>query len=57
MYARHLCEKSGVKFILGRPQGELQELITENQGSGKRVTGIKTCDGLSHLADLVVVAC
>ncbi|OGE50367.1 hypothetical protein PENARI_c017G11325 [Penicillium arizonense] len=57
VYARHLCEKAGVKFILGRPQGELQELITENQDSGKRVTGIKTRDGLSHSADLVVVAC
>ncbi|OQD74928.1 hypothetical protein PENDEC_c009G00674 [Penicillium decumbens] len=57
VYARHLCQKAGVKFVLGRPQGELQDLIVDKSGSSKRVTGIKTCDGLTHSADLVVVAC
>jgi hypothetical protein len=46
-----------VKFILGRPHGELEELITEQAGSQKRVTGIRTKDGVSHSAGLVIVAC
>lgn len=57
VYARFLCEKAGVKFILGRPQGQLESLVVEGSGSSKKVTGIKTCDGLTHDADLVVVAC
>lgn len=57
MYARHLCEKAGVKFVLGQPQGELEHLIVNGSGASKKVTGIKTCDGRSHSADLVVVAC
>ncbi|KAJ5095638.1 hypothetical protein NUU61_004994 [Penicillium alfredii] len=57
VYARHLCEKAGVKFVLGQPQGELDQLIVSKSGSSKRVAGIRTRDGLSHLADLVVVAC
>ncbi|KAJ5569878.1 uncharacterized protein N7459_009308 [Penicillium hispanicum] len=57
VYARHLCEKAGVKFVLGRPQGELDNLIVDQSGSSKRITGIKTRDGLSHSADLVIVAC
>ncbi|KAJ5111990.1 hypothetical protein N7532_000035 [Penicillium argentinense] len=57
VYARHLCVKAGVKFILGRPQGELDQLIVERSQSSKRVTGIKTRDGRAHNADFVVVAC
>lgn len=57
MYARYLCQKAGVKFVLGRPHGELDHLITEGNGSDKRIKGIRTCDGLAHAADLVVVAC
>ncbi|KAF3027388.1 hypothetical protein E8E15_008192 [Penicillium rubens] len=57
VYARYLCQKAGVKFVLGRPHGELDHLITEGNGSDKRIKGIRTCDGLAHAADLVVVAC
>ncbi|OQE75587.1 hypothetical protein PENNAL_c0073G09655 [Penicillium nalgiovense] len=57
VYARYLCQKAGVKFVLGHPQGELDHLITKQNGSDKRVKGIKTCDGSTHAADLVVVAC
>lgn len=57
VYARHLCVNAGVKFVLGRPHGELENLIIEGSGSSKRATGIKTRDGQSHSADLVVVAC
>ncbi|EOO03944.1 putative sarcosine oxidase protein [Phaeoacremonium minimum UCRPA7] len=56
-YARHLCEQEGVKFVLGEPRGKLQDLIRIENGTNKKVTGIKTCDGLVHQADLVIVAC
>ncbi|CAG8899629.1 unnamed protein product [Penicillium egyptiacum] len=57
VYARYLCQKAGVKFVLGRPRGELEHLITEQDGSDRSVKGIKTRDGLTHPADLVIVAC
>ena len=56
-YARFLCVKAGVKFVLGEPQGKLERLIVEEHDLKKTVTGIKTCDGQSHSADLVIVAC
>lgn len=49
--------KEGVKFVLGEPHGKLQDLIRTGNGAEKKVTGIKTCDGLTHNADLVIVAC
>ncbi|KAF2167794.1 hypothetical protein M409DRAFT_65895 [Zasmidium cellare ATCC 36951] len=57
VYARHLCEKAGVKFVLGEPQGYLESLIIETLDKQKRVAGIRTRDGSCHLADVVVVAC
>lgn len=57
VYARHLCEKAGVKFVLGESEGYLESLIIERSGQQNRVTGIKTRDSLTHPADLVVVAC
>ncbi|CAG8207395.1 unnamed protein product [Penicillium salamii] len=57
VYARHLCQKAGVKFVLGRPNGELDHLLVEGSGAKKQVKGIKTRDGLTHLSDLVVLAC
>ncbi|KAM6509895.1 hypothetical protein FALCPG4_017530 [Fusarium falciforme] len=56
IYAKFLCEQVGVKFVLGDPQGKLSSLIVENDGLNKRVAGIKTCDGLRHFGDLVIVA-
>ncbi|KAJ4197101.1 hypothetical protein NW759_016364 [Fusarium solani] len=56
IYAKFLCEQVGVKFVLGDPQGKLSSLIIENDGLNKRVAGIKTCDGLRHFGDLVIVA-
>ncbi|KAL4916508.1 FAD dependent oxidoreductase [Aspergillus aurantiobrunneus] len=57
VYARHLCEKAGVTFVLGKPHGELDALITDKSGPSKKVTGIRTRDGRTHSADLVIVAC
>ncbi|KAH7131605.1 FAD dependent oxidoreductase [Dactylonectria estremocensis] len=56
VYAKFLCEQAGVNFVLGDPQGKFSSLIIENDGVHKRVAGIKTCDGLRHFGDLVVVA-
>lgn len=56
MYARFLCEQAGVQFVLGEHTGRVERLITEQNGLGKKVKGIKTADGLSHLGDLLIVA-
>ncbi|KAJ6141554.1 hypothetical protein N7470_009944 [Penicillium chermesinum] len=56
VYARFLCEKLGVKFVLGDPAGKIDRLMVEDTGSSKRVKGIKTVDGLTHTGDLVIVA-
>ncbi|KAJ5155578.1 hypothetical protein N7492_008381 [Penicillium capsulatum] len=57
VYARFLCEQAGVKFILGEPHGKVESLVTEQRGPSKKITGVTTCDGQTHLADLTVVAC
>lgn len=57
VYARFLCVQAGVKFVLGEPQGKLETLITEANGSQRKVIGIKTYDGQSHFGDLIIVAC
>lgn len=51
-FALHLCRKAGVKFHLGPGQGELQSLSRHDES----VIGIRTVDGKSHIASLVVVA-
>jgi hypothetical protein len=57
VWARHLCVKAGVRFILGPEKGKLQQLVIEHTPSGRRVTGITTVDGRRHAADVVVMAC
>lgn len=56
VYARFLCEKAGVKFVLGDPQGKLSNVVIDENGAQKRVKGIKTDDGLTHFGDLVIIA-
>ncbi|KPM45240.1 hypothetical protein AK830_g1280 [Neonectria ditissima] len=56
VYARFLCVQAGVNFVLGEPQGKLETLIIENNGTQKRVAGIKTCDRKRHFGDLVIIA-
>ncbi|RSL78345.1 hypothetical protein CEP52_017639 [Fusarium oligoseptatum] len=57
VYARHLCERAGVKFVLGDTRGRMDNLIIEKRGAKQRATGIQTSDGKSHYADVVIVAC
>ena len=57
VWARHLCEKQGVKFVLGPQQGKLARVIIEGEGRSKKARGIETVDGKRHKADVVVVAC
>lgn len=45
-----------MKFVLGERQGKIERFITEQNGSDKKVKGIRTADGLSHFGDLVIVA-
>ncbi|KAJ5362208.1 hypothetical protein N7541_003052 [Penicillium brevicompactum] len=56
VFARHLCVKAGVKFVLGDPKGKFTSFITEKNGRDKKITGIMTADGLRHMSDIVIVA-
>jgi sarcosine oxidase/L-pipecolate oxidase len=53
VWAMHLARKCGVKFVLG-DKGRMSSLIKQEDSS--KIVGIKTADGVSHLADLVVIA-
>ena len=57
VWARHLCERQGVKFVLGSERGRLKDLVTTGSGPAREVVGITTEDGEQHRADVVVVAC
>lgn len=50
-WALHRCRELGVKFVLGEP-GKVAELLYNSD----KVVGLKTEEGNSYLADLVVVA-
>ncbi|KAB8293065.1 hypothetical protein EYC80_007425 [Monilinia laxa] len=52
LWAMHLARKSGVKFVIGE-NGRLASLIKESDG---KVVGVKTADGVSHRAELVIIA-
>lgn len=51
-YAQYLCTKAGVKFVFGAA-GKVVELVKEDN----KVVGVKTEDGQTHRADLVILAC
>ncbi|KAL1734036.1 FAD dependent oxidoreductase-domain-containing protein [Schizophyllum commune] len=51
-YAQYLCIKAGVKFVFGEA-GKVINLVKEE---GK-VVGVKTADGQTHRADIVILAC
>jgi sarcosine oxidase/L-pipecolate oxidase len=57
IWARHLCQKAGVHFVLGPDVGKLDTLIVEQTAAGKKVKGLKTADGKNHLADVTIIAC
>lgn len=49
----------GVKFFFGSESGAVESLVKEDSGSfpgKKKVTGLKTKNGIIHKADVVVVA-
>ncbi|KAJ9145110.1 FAD dependent oxidoreductase [Pleurostoma richardsiae] len=48
----------GVVFRFGPEEGAFESLLEESAGSsgGKRAAGLKTKDGMSHSADVVVIA-
>ncbi|KAG9686125.1 nucleotide-binding domain-containing protein, partial [Aureobasidium melanogenum] len=51
-YALYLCQKAGVNLHLGSSVGKFYSFLK----SGTAVTGIKTADGKSHKAALVIMA-
>ncbi|KAK8217341.1 hypothetical protein M8818_001594 [Zalaria obscura] len=51
-FALYLCRKAGVHMHLGPGKGEFRSFLKD----GTAVTGIKTVDGASHQARLVLVA-
>jgi sarcosine oxidase/L-pipecolate oxidase len=53
VWTMHLARKAGVTFILG-DKGRFETLLKSSGGS--KMVGIKTTDGISHPAELVVVA-
>ena len=56
-WVRHLCERAGLKFVLGSICGKLDDLLVESTDQGRRVTGLRTADGVEHMADVLIVAC
>lgn len=53
-FALHKAEKLGVRFVLGPSEGLFQTLLESVDG---RVSGVRTADGISHPAELTVMAC
>ena len=57
VYALHLCKEAGVEFLLGPEEGGFDALVTQGEGEGKKVVGVRTKDGKVHPGDKVIVAC
>ncbi|OHW89822.1 sarcosine oxidase [Colletotrichum incanum] len=53
LFALHKAASQGVNFILDEKAGALAHLVFD----GKRIIGIKTCDGKTHSARLTILAC
>lgn len=54
LFALHKAKLLGIKFIFG-VEGTFQEFIAE-KGDDTAVAGVRTVDGVQHLADLTIVA-
>ncbi|CDK27989.1 unnamed protein product [Kuraishia capsulata CBS 1993] len=54
-YAKYLCTKLGVKFVLGGAKGTFSKFVYSDKNDTV-VSGITTEDGQSHSADLVVIS-
>lgn len=52
--ALHRAKRSGVQFVLGPGKGEFESFTYD---LSQNITGIRTRDGNTHVADTVVVAC
>lgn len=58
-YYRKLALSKGVSFKLGPNEGDYESLVSSESTASpgkKRATGIKTKDGVTHSADVVVIA-
>lgn len=56
LWLKYLCEKTGnVKFVYGPTRGAVKEILFDKEQKRKAV-GVRTADGLTYLASLVVLA-
>ncbi|KAG9254068.1 FAD dependent oxidoreductase [Emericellopsis atlantica] len=53
-FALHKAQKLGVKAILGGSKSTFSHFLENADG---KITGVKTADGVSHQADLTIMAC
>ncbi len=53
-FVLHKAERLGAKFLLGPLQGRFQTYLEDTEG---RIIGIRTADGVSHPAELTILAC
>ncbi|KAF2970927.1 hypothetical protein GQX73_g2629 [Xylaria multiplex] len=52
---QEVCVALGVRFFLGKA-GTVGEVLYQGQGQGRKATGVRTQDGLTHKAKLVIIA-
>jgi sarcosine oxidase/L-pipecolate oxidase len=53
-FALYKAQKLGVKAILGGPKGTFSNFL---ENADAKIIGVKTADGVSHRADLTIMAC
>jgi sarcosine oxidase / L-pipecolate oxidase len=53
-FVLHKARELGVQFVLGAPQGRFQNFLEDAAG---KISGVRTADGKSHLAELTILAC
>ncbi|KAF8499498.1 FAD dependent oxidoreductase [Gautieria morchelliformis] len=59
IWLAHLSRKAGVHFIQGEISGKVVQFLEEKEANAEEhhVRGVKTADGATHAAQLVIVAC
>ncbi|KAI1360220.1 putative sarcosine oxidase [Xylaria arbuscula] len=55
-FALHKARRLGARFVFGDPEGYFEELCYDDD-AGDRVVGVKTRDGKTHRAAMVIMAC
>ncbi|KAF5640180.1 sarcosine oxidase [Fusarium sp. NRRL 25303] len=53
-YALHKAQALGVNFVLGESQGKFSSFV---ESPDSQITGVRTADGVVHVAKLTIMAC